>query len=152
MASEGSIAKWRKRYRRLLGFYPAEYRERFGEEMEQTFNDLCRERARAGRGFLRLAIFIFAETAAGIVRENANYVARFRMKKDGMVFLNVVKFGAAGMSALAVAGIVTLMILARGTGEDIAGIVAMGLLVMIVSGVVAIVATVLQRRARGQNS
>lgn len=74
------------------------------------------------------------------------------MKKDAMVFLNVVKFGAAGMSALAVAGIVTLMILARGTGEDIAGIVAMGLLVMIVSGVVAIVATVLQRRARGQNS
>lgn len=47
-----------------------------------------------------------------------------------------------------VAGIVGLMILSRGKGEDITGIVAPGFLFTIVSGVTAIVAAVLQKRAQ----
>jgi hypothetical protein len=36
----------------LLALYPRPYRERFAESMEQTFTDLCRERAAAeGRAF-----------------------------------------------------------------------------------------------------
>ena len=31
-------------YKKLLAFYPKAFKERFGESMEQTFNDLCRER------------------------------------------------------------------------------------------------------------
>ena len=46
------------------------------------------------------------------------------------------------------AGIATLMFLARGTGEDITGIVAPALLITFLSSVVAIVATVLQKRAQ----
>ncbi|MBN8249464.1 MAG: DUF2975 domain-containing protein [Verrucomicrobia bacterium] len=46
------------------------------------------------------------------------------------------------------AGIITLMILARGKGEDIAGIVAMALMITVASGVVAAVAAVLQRRVQ----
>lgn len=47
-----------------------------------------------------------------------------------------------------VAGIIALMVLSRGKGEDITGIVAPALLITIVSGVVAIVAAILQKRVQ----
>ena len=50
------------------------------------------------------------------------------------------------------AGIATVMVLARGTGEDIAGVVAPALLVIILSVVTAVVTAVAQgtRRRRGR--
>ena len=53
MADEHAIARYRHWYRKLLRFYSRPYRERFAESMEQTFNDLCRERARSGKGIGR---------------------------------------------------------------------------------------------------
>ena len=47
-----------------------------------------------------------------------------------------------------VAGIVALMVLSRGKGEDITGIVAPALLITIFSGFVAIVAAILQKRVK----
>ena len=47
-----------------------------------------------------------------------------------------------------VAGIVALMVLSRGKGEDITGIVAPALLITIASGLVAIVAAILQKRVK----
>jgi len=47
-----------------------------------------------------------------------------------------------------VAGIVALMVLSRGKGEDITGIVAPALLITIVSGLVAIVAAILPKRVK----
>src|SRR4029077_16900076 len=38
-----TTARYRNLYAKLLRLYPKPYRERFGEEMEQTFNDICRE-------------------------------------------------------------------------------------------------------------
>jgi len=56
-------------YKKLLTFYPRGFRERLGESMEQTFNDLYNERKRGPvRGFVVLSIF--TETAMGIVREH----------------------------------------------------------------------------------
>ncbi|HEX9839388.1 MAG TPA: hypothetical protein VGA72_08585 [Anaerolineales bacterium] len=56
-------------YKKLLRLYPREFRERLGESMEQTFNDLCNEQKRGpGRGFFVLSIF--TETAIGIVQEH----------------------------------------------------------------------------------
>jgi|SRR6185503_5136143 len=55
-------------YKKLLALYPRGFRERLGESMEQTFNDLCNERKQPSRGFFVLSIFI--ETAIGIVREH----------------------------------------------------------------------------------
>lgn len=58
-------------YRRLIALYPKAFRERFGESMEQTFGDLCRERETAhGRITNGFAVWILAETAAGVGREN----------------------------------------------------------------------------------
>jgi hypothetical protein len=66
-------------------------------------------------------------------------------------FLKTVKYAAATVGVLLVAGILTLMVLARGkTGDDgdIAGVVAPALLLTCVSGVVAIFAAVRQKRAQ----
>ena len=148
MASERFIQRCRRWYGRLLCFYPRTYRERFGESIEQTFNDLCRERAEERKGFLTFAIWTFAETCAAILKENAKYLTRSRMKQESGQSLKMIKYAALAVGALMVAGIGALMFLARGKGEDITGIVAPALLVTIVSGVVATVAAVLQRRAQ----
>jgi hypothetical protein len=70
--------------------------------------------------------------------------------KDDLRFLETVKYAATAVSVLLVAGILTLMVLARGkTGDDgdIAGVVAPALLLTCVSGVVAVVAAVRGKHA-----
>jgi len=62
--------------------------------------------------------------------------------------LKRIKYSGITISALMVAGIVALMVLSRGKGEDITGIVAPALLITIVSGFVAIVAAILQKRVK----
>jgi hypothetical protein len=44
------MRRYRHWYAKLLRLYPKPYYERFGEGMEQTFNDLLRERAEEKRG------------------------------------------------------------------------------------------------------
>jgi len=70
MADEHIIARYRHWYRKLLRFYSRPYRERFAESMEQTFNDVCREQAKAGKGLVGFVLWAFAETSLGIIREN----------------------------------------------------------------------------------
>jgi hypothetical protein len=70
------------------------------------------------------------------------------MKQDSTLILKIVKYSAITLSVLMVAGIVTLMVLSRGTGEDITGIVAPALLITFASSVVATVAAVLQKRVQ----
>ncbi len=70
------------------------------------------------------------------------------MTQDSMTFLKFVRYSGITVSALVVLGIVALMGISRGKGEDITGIVAPALLVAFVSGVVAIVAAVLHKRAQ----
>lgn len=79
MASEAFIKKCRGWYARLLRLYPKAHRERFGEGMQQTFSDLCRER-RDSRGLPAFVLWMFAETSAGIVRENLTLL--FMQKKS----------------------------------------------------------------------
>lgn len=64
--------KVRNLYGKLLSLYPRAFRERLGESMEQTFNDLCNERRqRTERGLFGFALWLFVETAVGICKENA---------------------------------------------------------------------------------
>jgi hypothetical protein len=74
MADEHAIARYRQWYRKLLRFYSRRYRERFAEGMEQTFNDLCRERSEAGQGLLGFVLWVFIETSAGVIRENLRFI------------------------------------------------------------------------------
>lgn len=70
MASDRAIGRYRRWYARLLRLYPRSFRRRFGEPMAQTFTDLIRERRAADRGLHAFALGTFAETSAGIMREN----------------------------------------------------------------------------------
>ena len=57
-------------YKKLLTLYPRGFRERLGESMEQTFNDLYKERKRqTGEGLFSFVLWMFIETARGITRE-----------------------------------------------------------------------------------
>jgi hypothetical protein len=61
----------RRLYRKLLRLYPSSFRERLGESMEHTFEDLYRERRQQRKdGWSGFALWIFAETAIGIVKEH----------------------------------------------------------------------------------
>jgi hypothetical protein len=227
MASESLQRKYRNWYAKLLRLYPKPYRERFGETMGQTFNDLCRERAKAEKGLLSFVLWTFFETSAAIVRENATMIVRCCMNRGSTIFLRVVisliamaalavcifplprmvgqeaaktpdtawlvylflvgayimailffvalyqafklltyvdgnkafselsagalgsiKYCAMTINILMVGGIAALMALSFGKGEDIAGLVAMGLLVTFASSVVAAIAAVLQKQVR----
>jgi hypothetical protein len=74
MADEHAIARYRRWYRKLLRFYARPYRERFAEGMEQTFNDVCRERASAGKGLVAFVLWMFAETSAAIIQHNVTVI------------------------------------------------------------------------------
>jgi hypothetical protein len=142
-------ARHRRWYRRLLGLYPRPYRERFADGMEQTFADLWRERTAAkghGRGVFILWIFI--ETFAGMVRERATHLARSAMARNASDVFRTVKYLALAAGGLMVAGIATVMVLARGTGEDITGVVAPALLLTVLSVAAAVVAAILQGASR----
>ncbi len=74
MAPEPSIRCYRNGYAKLLRLYPKVYRARFGQSMEQTFNDLCRERVKARRRLFGFTLWMFCETGVGIIRENATTI------------------------------------------------------------------------------
>lgn len=63
-------------YRKLLRLYPRAFRERFGESIQQTFDDLYQERLYQERqrqteqGVFAFVLWIFLETAIGIGREH----------------------------------------------------------------------------------
>jgi len=65
---------YRTWYAMLLRLYPRPFREQFGEGMEQTFDDLCRQRSTAGRGLFGFALWIFFETFGAIVMENIKHM------------------------------------------------------------------------------
>lgn len=73
-AYEHATARYRHWYAKLLRFYPKPYRESFGESMEQTFNDLCRERRAADTGLFGFVLWVFVETSTGIIRENTRFI------------------------------------------------------------------------------
>jgi hypothetical protein len=61
---------YEKTYRTLLSLYPFSFRERVGESMEQTFNDLCRERRDAGENLIGFVLWTFTDTLLGIIKED----------------------------------------------------------------------------------
>lgn len=57
-------------YKKLLTFYPRGFRERFGESMLQTFNDLCNEKQKTKSGLFSFVLWTVIETAIGILQEH----------------------------------------------------------------------------------
>ena len=74
MPYKHSIQHLRNWYAKLLRLYSRPYYERFGEGMEQTFNDLLLERAREDRALFAYAFWMFLETSAGITKERNRFI------------------------------------------------------------------------------
>ena len=70
MASEHAIRRYRYWYAHLLRFHSKQTYARFGEEMEHTFQDCLRDRAKEERGLLSCALWMFVDTSAGIIQEH----------------------------------------------------------------------------------
>ena len=70
MPLECRLLRHRRWYARLLRLYPKPFRERFQESMEQTFYDACRANASSGRGFFGLVLWLYVDTAGGIMSEH----------------------------------------------------------------------------------
>jgi hypothetical protein len=68
MEYEQNIA--RTLYRKLITFYPRGFREQLGESMEQTFNDLYKEKQQTRKELFGFVLWMFIETAIGIFREH----------------------------------------------------------------------------------
>ena len=49
-------------YKKLLTFYPREFKEQLGEPMQQTFNDLCNEKQQTKKGLFGFMLWTFVET------------------------------------------------------------------------------------------
>jgi hypothetical protein len=90
MEREHEIARYRRWYRKLLRLYSRSYRERFAESMEQTFQDLCRERAEAGKGLTGFVLWAFVESSAGIIQENARIIMMQNLSRRLAVWAAVV--------------------------------------------------------------
>ena len=57
-------------YRKLVNLYPQGFKERLGESMEQTFQDLWNEKRQTKKGLFDFVLWTFIETAMGIFREH----------------------------------------------------------------------------------
>ena len=89
----------RRFYKKLLRLYPRAFRDQLGESMEQTFNDLCRERYEAGGGLFGFVLWTFADTFAGIIKEN--------IRKENMIMMPIlIQFGAVIISVIAAIAII----------------------------------------------
>lgn len=100
MAYEPSIRRYRIWYRKLLRLHSNAFHERFGEGMEQTFNDLLRERAAEERGLMGCALWMFVETSAGILREKLASIMMQSITKRMSVWAIIV----AGVLMIPLAG------------------------------------------------
>lgn len=69
-------------YKKLLAFYPKGFKERLGESMEQTFADLCNEKRQTKKGLVGFMLWMFIETATGIIQERVLSIKEINPMKN----------------------------------------------------------------------
>ena len=110
----------RRLYKKLLALYPRGFRERLGESMEQTFNDLCNERKQqAEYRWAGFVLWIFVETALGIIREHVLLITEGATMKS--MLANPGSAALISSILLAVAFIVAPLIYLLGNLRDAMG-------------------------------
>ena len=109
-------------YKKLLRLYPPEFREELGESMEQTFYDLYKER-RSESLWFGFVLWMFVETAMGIVRENILLIMEGATMKNILAnpSSTATKWGGFASFLLAVTFIVAPLIYFTGNLRDALG-------------------------------
>lgn len=72
-------------YKKLLTFYPDNFREQLGESMEQTFRDLWNEKRQTKKELFGFVFWTFIETAIGIFKEHLLLIS------SGGIMQNILK-------------------------------------------------------------
>jgi len=93
MADNHVSTRYRNWYAKLLRHYPEAYYERFGKSMEQTFNDLCSERQKSGKGLFGFALWTFSDTAFEIIKKDKHYMTS--LSKQSLIMTIVAIVGLA---------------------------------------------------------
>jgi hypothetical protein len=57
-----------------LSLYPRQFRERLGESMEQTFNDMMYERRQTKQELFGFIFWTFVETIGGVLQEHISFL------------------------------------------------------------------------------
>lgn len=78
-------------FSKLLRLYPRRFRERLGESMEQTFQDLYCETREARQRLFGFVLWTFLETSGGIIEE---HVSQIRQGDSMQTFLTTLKVPA----------------------------------------------------------
>jgi hypothetical protein len=125
-------------YKKLLALYTREFKERMGESMQQTFQDLYQERRIEG-GWFRFMLWMFVETTVGIIKEYILLITLGDHMKSSVT--NV--FKALGLIAIGVGIAATGIYL--GETDDAPGAALIGILLMI--GAVALGVRTARRKA-----
>jgi len=109
-------------YKKLLALYPRGFREQLGESMQQTFNDLCRERQTKG-GWFGFMLWTFVETAVGIVREHVLLLTKGATMKNILANPSsaTLKWGGLASFLMAVSFIIAPLIYLTGNLRDTLG-------------------------------
>jgi len=105
-------------YKKLLTLYPQVFKEQLGESMEQTFNDLYKER-QTKPGWFGFVLWMFVETAVGIVREHVLLITQGATMKNKLA--NPRSAALISSILLAVAFIVAPVIYLFGNLRDAMG-------------------------------
>ena len=105
-------------YKKLIDLYPVDFKDRLGESMQQTFNDLYREKQAEGK-WMGFVLWMFVETTLGVVREHIRAITTGALMKTTPVNLGF----AALLSSilLAMAFIIAPWIYLVGNLEDARG-------------------------------
>jgi hypothetical protein len=83
-------------YRRLLNLYPRAFRDRLGESMQQTFDDLYNERQRQTKmGVFGFVLWMFLDTVVAILRERLQLMAKGEIMH--ITFKNVASSALLGL-------------------------------------------------------
>jgi len=109
-------------YKKLLTFYPRGFREQLGESMQQTFNDLYKER-QIEAGLSGFVLWTFAETTIGILREHVLLLTKGATMKNILANPSSAstKWGRLAAFLLVVVSIVPSMIHLFGNLRDAMG-------------------------------
>jgi hypothetical protein len=76
-------------YSKLLRLYPRRFRERLVVFMEQTFQDLYRERQEARQGLFGFVLWTFLETSGGIIEEHVLQIRKGEIMQAFLTTLRV---------------------------------------------------------------
>src|SRR5688572_3299163 len=67
-------------YKKLIGLYPKRFKEQFNESIQQTFNDLYREKQNTNQSLFNFITWTFTETSTSILHEHIFSIQEKNMK------------------------------------------------------------------------